>query len=98
MCRDFPHEKPFTLIELLVVTIIAILAAIFLPVFAAAAKKAADFSNMKQLGTGIAIYMGGYDDVYPPAASIDPNNTTNTAPVWSSKAVTGPYIKREHKF
>lgn len=95
-------KKAFTLIELLVViAIIAILAAILFPVFAqakAAAKKAADLSNMKQLGTGIALYMGDYDDVYPPAASIDLNNTTNTAPVWSSKAVTGPYIKNTQIF
>lgn len=95
-------KKAFTLIELLVViAIIAILAAILFPVFAqakAAAKKTADLSNMKQIGTGLAIYMGDYDDVYPPAASLDPNNTTNTAPVWSSKAVTGPYIKNTQIF
>lgn len=95
-------KKAFTLIELLVViAIIAILAAILFPVFAqakAAAKKAADLSNMKQLGTGIAIYMNDYDDIYPPAASIDTNNTTNIAPVWSSKVVTGPYIKNTQIF
>lgn len=95
-------KKAFTLIELLVViAIIAILAAILFPVFAqakAAAKKAADLSNMKQLGTGIAIYMGDYDDVYPPAASVDTSNTSNTAPVWSSKVVTGPYIKNTQIF
>ncbi len=95
-------KKAFTLIELLVViAIIAILAAILFPVFAqakAAAKKSADLSNMKQIGTGIAIYMGDYDDVYPPAASLDPANLVNTAPVWSSKAVTGPYIKNTQIF
>lgn len=97
-----PMKKAFTLIELLVViAIIAILAAILFPVFAqakAAAKKSADLSNMKQIGTGIAIYLGDYDDVYPPAASFDPSNTTNTSPVWSSKSVTGPYIKNGNIF
>ena len=59
----------FTLIELLVViAIIAILAAILFPVFAqakAAAKQTACISNMHQLGIGIGIYRGDYDDVNP---------------------------------
>ncbi len=61
--------KAFTLIELLVViAIIAILAAILFPVFAqakAAAKATACLSNMKQLGTGFALYLGDADDVLP---------------------------------
>jgi len=62
-------RKAFTLIELLVViAIIAILAAILFPVFAQAkeaAKKTADLSNVKQLGTSIAIYLSDTDDVMP---------------------------------
>jgi prepilin-type N-terminal cleavage/methylation domain-containing protein len=62
-------RRGFTLIELLVViAIIAILAAILFPVFAqakVAAKKAADISNLKQLGTGFAIYLVDTDDHYP---------------------------------
>ena len=63
-------KKAFTLIELLVViAIIAILAAILFPVFAqakAAAKKTADLSNLKQIGTSTALYLGDYDDaLYP---------------------------------
>ena len=62
-------KKAFTLIELLVViAIIAILAAILFPVFAqakAAAKKTQALSNVKQTGTGIQIYLGDSDDVYP---------------------------------
>jgi prepilin-type N-terminal cleavage/methylation domain-containing protein/prepilin-type processing-associated H-X9-DG protein len=55
----------FTLIELLVViAIIAILAAILFPVFAQAreaARKASCASNMKQLGTAIAMYGTDYE-------------------------------------
>ncbi len=60
-------KKAFTLIELLVViAIIAILAAILFPVFAqakAAAKKTSELSQIKQVGTGTAIYLADYDDV-----------------------------------
>lgn len=64
-------KKAFTLIELLVViAIIAILAAILFPVFAqakAAAKKAADLSNVKQISLGITLYTTDSDDMYPSA-------------------------------
>lgn len=59
----------FTLIELLVViAIIAILAAILFPVFASArerARQTACLSNMKQIGTGVYIYLQDWDDTYP---------------------------------
>src|SRR5438309_153039 len=59
----------FTLIELLVViAIIAILAAILFPVFAQAremARKASCQSNLKQLGTGMTMYVQDYDETYP---------------------------------
>jgi prepilin-type N-terminal cleavage/methylation domain-containing protein len=61
-------KRAFTLIELLVViAIIAILAAILFPVFAQAkeaAKKTAALSNTKQIGLGVVMYMGDFDDVY----------------------------------
>ena len=63
------RHRAFTLIELLVViAIIAILAAILFPVFAQAkeaAKRTACLSNMKQLGTGVQLYLGDADDTYP---------------------------------
>jgi prepilin-type N-terminal cleavage/methylation domain-containing protein len=59
----------FTLIELLVViAIIAILAAILFPVFALArdkARQATCISNLRQIGTAIAMYRGDYDGVNP---------------------------------
>lgn len=64
-------KRAFTLIELLVViAIIAILAAILFPVFAQAkeaAKKSSCISNLKQLGTGFALYEGDNDDALPNA-------------------------------
>ncbi|MDX2064709.1 MAG: prepilin-type N-terminal cleavage/methylation domain-containing protein [Fimbriimonadaceae bacterium] len=64
-------RRGFTLIELLVViAIIAILAAFLFPVFArakAAAKQSQCISNLKQIGTGIGLYMQDYDDTFPHA-------------------------------
>ena len=62
-------RRGFTLIELLVViAIIAILAAILFPVFAMAreaARKSTCQSNLKQIGTAIAMYTQDYDGTYP---------------------------------
>ena len=62
------HTRAFTLIELLVViAIIAILAAILFPVFARAREKAratSCLSNVKQIATGIMIYIQDYDETY----------------------------------
>ena len=70
MPRQRPrHQCGFTLIELLVViAIIAILAAILFPVFAQAreaARKATCISNLKQVGLGILMYAGDYDETFP---------------------------------
>jgi prepilin-type N-terminal cleavage/methylation domain-containing protein len=63
------RNRAFTLIELLVViAIIAILAAILFPVFAQAkqaAKNTTAISNMKQIGTGLMMYAGDNDDLFP---------------------------------
>ncbi len=63
------NNRAFTLIELLVViAIIAILAAMLFPVYAQAknaAKKTNALSQVKQMGLGVKIYQGDYDDGYP---------------------------------
>ncbi len=84
------HRRGFTLIELLVViAIIAILAAILFPVFAKArgnARKASCQSNLKQIGTALAMYRQDYDEVnarYRFCANADPQPTTFYPPdVW----------------
>jgi len=63
-------SKPaFTLIELLVViAIIVIIAALLFPVFAQArdkARQAACFSNLRQIGSGLAMYVQDYDERLP---------------------------------
>ncbi len=95
-------KRAFTLIELLVViAIIAILAAILFPVFAQAklaAKKTADLSNIKQIGTALAIYMNDSDDLYPAMVSENVTAGINQHPLWSSSDVLGPYVKNTQIF
>lgn len=74
------RKNAFTLIELLVViAIIAILASILFPVFSQAklaAKKTTSMSNMKQLGTGMALYLGDSHDVTPSLYYYDSTDLT----------------------
>lgn len=93
-------RRAFTLIELLVViAIIAILAAILFPVFAQAkeaAKKTGCISNSKQMGMGLMLYAGDYDDLAPfaipdPIAPINGGNDTGM-PV---DAQLSPYTKSD---
>ncbi len=88
-------KNAFTLIELLVViAIIAILAAILFPVFAqakAAAKATQSLSNMKQIGTGMQIYITDYDD-YNFLRRI-PVTTTSGNGELSWKQTSMPYVK-----
>ena len=81
------RNRAFTLIELLVViAIIAILAAILFPVFAQAklaAKCTADLSNIKQIGTAMAMYTNDYDDRYTFAIPDD----WSGASIWGSSSL-----------
>lgn len=66
---DRARRAGFTLVELLVViAVIALLAAILLPVFARARAKAQQttcLSNIKQFAAAFELYVSDYDDTYP---------------------------------
>lgn len=82
--RSRNRSDAFTLIELLVViAIISILAAILFPVFAQARAKAraiSCLSNMKQLGTGVMMYMQDYDETVIPVRLGYTNEEVGTQP------------------
>ena len=86
-------KRGFTLIELLVViAIIAILAAILFPVFAQAkdaAKKTACLSNLKNMGTAFALYLGDSDGVYP-SCDNDKAKITGRPPEPETPEADGP--------
>lgn len=87
----------FTLIELLVViAVIAILAAILLPVFATvreAARATSCRSNEKQIATAMAMYVQDYDEVYPGRSQVP---TANGGGHWGYAIM--PYLKNTDVF
>ena len=96
----------FTLIELLVViAIIGILAAMVFPVFARAresARKAVCLSNIKNIALAIQMYIGDYDDVFPPSEHrqdvrdwliANPGGGTKTCCCADRVTSANPYLK-----
>ncbi len=82
--KNFPRRKIFTLIELLVViAIIAILASLLLPALSKAramVKASACINNLKQVGTGLAMYIEDFDSRFPvfnPAGNWPSNTLRN---------------------
>src|SRR5579862_7341521 len=78
------RQHAFTLVELLtVIAIIAVLAALLLPVFSAArgsARSIVCVSNLRQIGLAIKMYDQDYDDFYPWA--VDPTDKY-TPQIWN---------------
>jgi prepilin-type N-terminal cleavage/methylation domain-containing protein/prepilin-type processing-associated H-X9-DG protein len=86
------RRSAFTLIELLVViAVIAILAAILIPVFAQARERArmsTCVSNMRQIGSALMMYVQDYDETFPYIRFTCP---TVDCYVW--KNAIQPYLK-----
>lgn len=95
-------KRAFTLIELLVViAIIAILAAILFPVFAQtkeAAKRTADLSNTRQIGTATKLYLGDWDDTMPIFWAYDTEPPADQPGHVGTEQLLLPYTKNKEMF
>jgi prepilin-type N-terminal cleavage/methylation domain-containing protein/prepilin-type processing-associated H-X9-DG protein len=103
MRKLFKGRAGFTLVELLVViAVIAILAAILFPVFSIAREKARQtgcVSNLKQISTGVQMYLQDYDGTYPlndwPGGRPNPIQTLDYTPYYMK---LHPYVKNYQLF
>ena len=95
-CARRPRPAAFTLVEILVVlSILAILAAILLPVFARSrhlARRTACTSNLKQLGLATHLYRQDYDEIPQRFSALHPIYATSAAVfVCPSDTAAGQY-------
>jgi prepilin-type N-terminal cleavage/methylation domain-containing protein/prepilin-type processing-associated H-X9-DG protein len=93
-----PAKRGFTLIELLVViAIIAILAAMLLPAVSSAKARASQthcINNLKQLGTGMTMYVDENNDTFPGLASLHNGFHPEDWIYWRTNAALYPPIER----
>jgi prepilin-type N-terminal cleavage/methylation domain-containing protein/prepilin-type processing-associated H-X9-DG protein len=92
------RRQAFTLIELLVViAIIAILAALLLPVLSRAKQKASQttcINNLKQIGTGLQMYVDEHGQTFPAAASRNFGYTPEDWIYWRKNELMYPGVQQ----
>jgi prepilin-type N-terminal cleavage/methylation domain-containing protein/prepilin-type processing-associated H-X9-DG protein len=98
VCYNMTSRRGFTLIELLVViAIIAILAALLLPVLSRAKQKATQttcINSLKQIGTGLQMYVDEHGNTFPAAASRNFGYTPEDWIYWRKNELMYPPVER----